>query len=582
MGLAVIVLGTIGFQREHSYAGEGVFDSFYRALGLFGLGGAVTSPPVTLQIARLLGPIFVGLAAIQGLIALSRGQLQLLWFRVFLRGHAVVVGLGYTGSSLARSFDAAGYRVVVVEADMANPAIEGCRERGIPVLIGDATDVKVLESIACAHADLVVATSGEDGRNIDIATAVMKVAGRRGKGVLTVLVHLDNPELWRALRAEELSGERKVPARLDFFNVNQAAADMILDDFPPFPAAAGEPTAGSHTLVIVGFEGLGESLVLQAAALWRGARKARSAAFRIVLLGPSADEDRETLLARYPSLSRICDICARSSPLDARIARQDLDLDLDDGGRSPVIAVYVCLWNEGDSLSAALALRQRNAFDGDVPIVVAIADDEAGVGKAVRDGGGILETVDAFGVLSAVLTPELLLIGIGELLARAKHADYVQDELAHGRGDGSNPSLKPWSQLDESLRVSNRRFADHIGAKIKEADCRLVPAPLIDPETVTFRFSDEEIDALAIEEHERWERDLLREGWRHGGKEGPDGRLVKDPERMLQPLIGVAWEDLEESEKEKDRGPIRRLPQMLARVGFEMVPTSRETREREP
>jgi hypothetical protein len=268
--------------------------------------------------------------------------------------------------------------------------------------------------------------------------------------------------------------------------------------------------------------------------------------------------------------------------LDARIARPDLDLDLDDQGKSPVKAIYVGLWSEGDSLRAALALRQRNDIDDDVPIVLAIADDEAGVGKAARDGGGILETVDAFGVLSAVLTPELLLIGMGELLARAKHADYVQDELAHGRGDGSNSSLRPWGQLDESLRVSNRRFADHIGAKIREAGCRLLPAPLIDPETVAFRFTDEEIEALAIEEHERWERDLVRDGWCHGGKEGPDGKLVKDPKQMLHPLIGVAWKDLEESEKEKDRGPIRRLPQMLARVGFEMVQTGKATSEREP
>ena len=72
-----------------------------QALTLFGLGGVVSGRvPTELQIARILGPIITGYAAIQGLLALSREQAQLIWFRLFLRRHVIVAGLGSIGFRL--------------------------------------------------------------------------------------------------------------------------------------------------------------------------------------------------------------------------------------------------------------------------------------------------------------------------------------------------------------------------------------------------------------------------------------------------------------------------------------------------
>jgi hypothetical protein len=54
--------------------------------------------------------------------------------------------------------------------------------------------------------------------------------------------------------------------------------------------------------------------------------------------------------------------------------------------------------------------------------------------------------------------------------------------------------------------------------------------------------------------------DLERDGWRR--TDGP-----KDPASLRHPLL-VPWEELPESERDKDREPVREIPEMLARAGL--------------
>jgi hypothetical protein len=80
--------------------------------------------------------------------------------------------------------------------------------------------------------------------------------------------------------------------------------------------------------------------------------------------------------------------------------------------------------------------------------------------------------------------------------------------------------------------------------------------------TSLLELKGEELEALARGEHDRWMRDLVRDGWRP--TDGP-----KDPDRKLHPLL-VPWDELDEVEREKDRAPMRELPVTLARAGLEI------------
>ena len=540
--LAALVLGMVGFARLDP--GAPFTELLYRSLQLFTLeSGAVAdgAAPLALEVARLLAPLVAAYAAVRALLLLFRDRLSLLRVRLFARRHAVVAGLGAKGFTLARRLAAAGERVVVVERRPDNPFAPGCRERGIPVVVGDASDPAVLARARAERAALLYVTTGEDRRNIDVGFALdaLPIPARGPRP--TVLVHLDDVALWRRLAARLVGGPRPRPFRVAFFSVRETAARRLVERYPPFPPAGDGPRR--PTVLVVGGTGLGESVAVATAAAWRRSRPAEEEELTITVAGPAALRERAALAARQPELERACRLEAWEVELDA----------LDRAPRAD--AVYVCLPDETEGLVAALALDSvRRAGDG--PIVLAVEDAAGGLAAALRDRTARLRP---FGVLGEALDPEVVGHGTNEILARAKHADYVASERARGTGPGENPSAVPWEELPDSLRESNRLFADSVGAKLAAAGCAVVPEPLADPDRPSFAFTDAEVEELARAEHDRWWRDLEADGWRYGP--------VKDAAAKLHPSL-VPWEKLSEEERDKDREPIRSLPAMLALVGF--------------
>jgi CPA2 family monovalent cation:H+ antiporter-2 len=69
-------------------------------------------------------------------------------------GRVVLIGFGYGGQTLARLFRALGIGYAVVEGNALG--VERARERGEPVMYGDATRPQVLHRLDVAHARLVV------------------------------------------------------------------------------------------------------------------------------------------------------------------------------------------------------------------------------------------------------------------------------------------------------------------------------------------------------------------------------------------------------------------------------------------
>ncbi len=117
----------------------------------------------------------------------------------------------------------------------------------------------------------------------------------------------------------------------------------------------------------------------------------------------------------------------------------------------------------------------------------------------------------------------------------------------------------PWEELAERYKESNRAQAAHIGAKLAAVSCDL--APLTDWDAESFEFSPDEVERLAIMEHDRFVDERVRDGWTVG---------PKDAERKISPYL-VPWDELPEDIKEYDRVFVRGLPRFLARAGFQIV-----------
>jgi ppGpp synthetase/RelA/SpoT-type nucleotidyltranferase len=159
------------------------------------------------------------------------------------------------------------------------------------------------------------------------------------------------------------------------------------------------------------------------------------------------------------------------------------------------------------------------------------------------------DTLRAFVTARAASLPE----PTRDTLARAIHERFRQEQ---GPRPDIDPALAGWEQLSEDFRNSNREQADDIAAKLRRVGL-VITAEDAPGEAATFR--PEELEELAEMEHGRWTVERLLGGWTLADR--------RDPARRESPYL-VAWSALPEDIREIDRQAVRRIPDLLARVGL--------------
>ena len=160
-------------------------------------------------------------------------------------------------------------------------------------------------------------------------------------------------------------------------------------------------------------------------------------------------------------------------------------------------------------------------------------------------------------------------VQVSEGLARAIHDTYravhevgAQAAVAPSQVPAGSASLGPWAELPEEFKESSRAQAREIGEKLAVIGCLMVP--VFDP-AQDFSFDDEEVQVLARLEHERWMTERVAKGFEFGPVRG---------ERVRPDL--VPWEDLSDEARLRNTQTVRRIPDMLARTGFQVLRHSRE------
>ena len=220
-----------------------------------------THLPIPLDVARFLAPIVASYAGLSGLAALFRDRV--LQMRIpLMRGHVVVCGLGYVGGEFLRHLQQANVAAVVIESDRANPHIELCRSLRIPVIVGDAQLDRSLQAAGVRRADRLLAVCPHDAVNTEIVAVARRLASGRRGAELRCLARIGAPDLCGLLRVQE-ANLADASSSLDFFNINEIGARLLLDEFPI--AAAGR--GGPHVLVS-DLDATGAWLVVHAARDW--------------------------------------------------------------------------------------------------------------------------------------------------------------------------------------------------------------------------------------------------------------------------------------------------------------------------
>jgi hypothetical protein len=466
--------------------------------------------------------------------------------------HTIVCGLGDSGMQVVSNMQATGQEVVVVDRLDNTVNAAACDQQGIPVVKGDAGNAEVLTLAGALRAQTIIVCTGNDADNMDVALSIKDLVSRRprsGSGALTVLAEMRDPWLFSRLIDHDRQALGSADVDLRLFNIYENAARLLVRSLrlPPGP----EIDAGAF--VIAGFGTMGQQLLLH---LIRAAPGAIGSKTKIVVLDREADQQKVRFLQSYPAVTELADVSfvGADISLDAEQVWTNVEKIVRD---IPVSGVAICFSNDQDGLYAALSMRRLldNLSRIHVPLFVRL-ERQRHLGQfasALANLPGPSHRLQAFGGLQELLSTDLLIRGKLDTLAAAFHTNWLNSPA----NDRTSSAARPWAELAETFKMSNRRRADSVPIQFAQAGLRLVPSPA----PVSLKFSAEEIELLARFEHRRWSSERRLLGFTYGPV-----RSQNPPRHELL----VEWEQLPEKVRERNRADLGTLPDILAAANFEI------------
>lgn len=551
----IFFFGYIGLDRLYASTPEVPYTFLDKIYGIFQIlrvapGLPFNNPSWELEITRWLAVLLIGYSVFILAAKLSSREIGLLTLKLG-RDHVVIWGLTNLGIFLAQKYSSEGTRVVMV----GNSSEETFQPpEGVIVLRGNTPD-SLLKDAQLTRARLLLCIEDDDAINVDILGYAFEIIGRDNPNYLEVMVHIVDPILCNLIRAKLFRLGQKDVIKIEFFNIYYNAGRELLRQHPPFPMDG--PFPPDVHILVVGVGRMGESLVVNIAKEWRRKYGGSGKKATITLIDLEAKKRRESLVFRYPSLMNYADIHALDTDMQPSVL-SDLSLRGEGNGTIPITISYVCLADTVLGLSAALILHEKLKGQR-VPIIIRT--------QSGRGFTSLLSRMEFEGEsLPLIPFPQFpldvetgdFIVTTREQIARAVHEEYLillkQGEISH------LPAEVSWNDLSLDMKEANRDQADDIIRKIGLIGCDI--EHLTNWDEPIFQFTEEEIEQLAVEEHNRWMRERASKGWQYA--------TTRDDRWKYHPSM-VPWEDLSETEKEKDRNAVRALPSILFRVDLRIV-----------
>lgn len=199
--LAAIVLFAT-FIYTYTSTNVSIVDALYFAVGMItGAGGndkVVEHASISIKLFTVI-MMLVGAGVIGLLYALLNDFVLGTRFREFLdaarvppRNHYIVCGLSGTGIKIVQTLHESGHEVVVIEPDANNRFVNNARRWGIPVINGDATFPTMLLGANLETAAALLAASGNDATNLEIALNAKGI-----KSTVPIIVRYADPDFAR-------------------------------------------------------------------------------------------------------------------------------------------------------------------------------------------------------------------------------------------------------------------------------------------------------------------------------------------------------------------------------------------------
>ena len=455
----------------------------------------------------------------------------------FKKNHSISIGASNKGKHLLVSIKETNHpQAVVIEKEEETTYIKEIKKAGHLIIHGHAENSRTLLEAGITRASNLFIFLNSETDIIEIINSIQQLnAQNRIQNKLNCYVHLKSPRLIDLVNNVKLN-QSDHQLHIQFFNQHKMIARRFFNNLPTLYQHLNIPLKAISTLIMIGYSEVGKALLNQALRVLHVHANQK---ISIHIYSNNASIDQEAFLDQYPFANRIMEL--KFIPFHqtfSKLVEEELE-----GFTNESNLVITAFEDDEDNIHAAFELLHRTSrFD--FPIFILNAQ-----GNGLRD---MLQTqkeskrLQFFGNIEEIADVELISTEKQDQLAKEIHADYLK--LIANTASESQRFTKSWQELLEDAKDANRAQADHIIYKL--ALCNKLPLDLNHPLT----FTTEEVETLAIIEHQRWMAHRYLQGWSFGDK--------RDDLQKLHPSL-VPWEQLSESEKQKDRDTIQRIPILL-------------------
>jgi hypothetical protein len=591
------------------------------AVQLFGVGGdpplgITDTVPLAWDVARLLAPLATAGAVVAVLLAVGEKRLHQVAARR-ARNHVLLVGPANRVS---------GYRAAL-DADFAVHATTDGHHLSPGVVRADVDPaVDGWGPVGGVGARTIVVATGDDESNLALCASLWSVLEEHP--LLEVLVEIDDHEtatrLATALVADDPARQIEIICRSDLIveRATEVMAGSVSQDRTFLLAGAGQ-------LVRSVADGLAQQLwaAMQATGGPRrriallddehrdndpvAARFADPAVFEmrrcssladvlawepgpliaLVDLGQPVDTLRVALTVDNDRPGSVVCIPSTETDLPGGLVPLDLGAAAQAGRSAGVWArVALDLWPNlrtepgPDRLRAALGRIRAavgalavsphwelgaspDSHDGVALLSLAeLADlgldaDLRELPLALHRSGLVVRRIDPVQAeTSRGVTVEMIDDGLIEEIAQRVHARYLERLTP---AEINLPANRPWHELSIQQQAMGRQQARENVVRVFRLGLQIVrSAP--DEAKLVRGFDENIVEELAYAEHDRWSRQKYAQGYRYGPERRDDATPKTHPDLL-------AWGDLSEHVREKDREPIREIIPGLEAVGLFVV-----------
>lgn len=523
--------------------------------------------PVALDIARsaALGVILLGVGSVA--VALFRTQVDRVRARA-ARAVTVVVGVDSDSLSMVKAVAETlepNSQLILVTQDPTGLNAAQCRRWGARVLAADLDTPQQIEAVPLWHKlHRLYLLDADASTNLTRLSVIGRArdVGRR----VPLIVRIDDPWHATAWRAQQFGGSDARWAA-DAVGKYEVTARRLLDEITRSGQVSRILVCGSSALTLA----LCADLEQRRRECAFGDEHATDKLPHITLVADSAEEYRTDHLHRQ------------------------LRLGMPSGGD------HIHAVSEEPSMSVLVRLIGDDGESGSYAVIFADADPSYGAATdptiatrlAMRFGdmavfawnpkatGAGFESPGLGGLRTYRLTMDLPAGQAHDAWERAAMLIHERYRRAVG---GASPSRRPWAELDEFYRGSNRRqvrnalwIVERIGghtwgdldAPVTEAASKPSADPL--EQLAAMGFDREAALAMARAEHEDWCRYYRKAGWKYGS--------ARDDEHKTHPNL-TDWPTVE-GNAELLRSALTSLVEtfsQLRELGYRSVPTWRRYR----